>query len=374
MLDTLTQLGLFFKYSPKRSRRLEEAVTKANSTRPKSEQISKSKFHVFCETRWVEKQTTLRDFSSMYEPIVECLEAIGQLESGWDTKAVTDAYGLLKKITDSTFIVCFQTVLHMFGYVIGISSKLQGTSLDIIQAYEMVTHVKTSVSEARNADYKDVYTKASTMAQKAGLDSLQMPRRCGRQTQRSNVPADNVEQYYERAVFLPFVDSMSQQPNLRFNTMTQQACLAFCLLPNNIASATQESMLALLDFYRDDMPQPDMFAQEVQLWKQTWRNTENKPSTIVETLTETCQHMYPNISKVLTLLLLTSVTSAGVERSNSSLKFIKNPHRSTMGQSRFNALMLLFIHRDIKLDIEEIVNIYARKYPRRMLLIDPLCE
>lgn len=262
----------------------------------------------------------------------------------------------------------------MFGYVIGISSKLQGTSLDIIQAYEMVTHVKTSVSEARNTDYKDVYTKASTMAQKAGLDSLQMPRRCGRQTQRSNVPADNVEQYYERAVFLPFVDSMSQQLNLRFNTMTQQACLAFCLLPNNIASATQESMLALLDFYRDDMPQPDMFAQEVQLWKQTWRNTENKPSTIVETLTETCQHMYPNISKVLTLLLLTSVTSAGVERSNSSLKFIKNPHRSTMGQSRFNALMLLFIHRDIKLDIEEIVNIYARKYPRRMLLIDPLCE
>ncbi|XP_052809413.1 52 kDa repressor of the inhibitor of the protein kinase-like [Mya arenaria] len=374
MLDTLTQLGLFFKYSPKRSRRLEEAVTEANSTRPKSEQISKSKFHVFCETRWVEKQTTLRDFSSMYEPIVECLEAIGQLESGWDTKAVTDAYGLLKKITDSTFIVCFQTVLHTFGYVIGISSKLQGTSLDIIQAYEMVTHVKTSVSEARNTDYKDVYTKASTMAQKAGLDSLQMPRRCGRQTQRSNVPADNVEQYSERAVFLPFVDSMSQQLNLRFNTMTQQACLAFCLLPNNIASATQESMLALLDFYRDDMPQPDMFAQEVQLWKQTWRNTENKPSTIVETLTETCQHMYPNISKVLTLLLLTSVTSAGVERSNSSLKFIKNPHRSTMGQSRFNALMLLFIHRDIKLDIEEIVNIYARKYPRRMLLIDPLCE
>ncbi|WAR24223.1 P52K-like protein [Mya arenaria] len=140
------------------------------------------------------------------------------------------------------------------------------------------------------------------------------------------------------------------------------------------ASATQESMLALLDFYRDDMPQPDMFVQEVQLWKQTWRNTENKPSTIVETLTETCQHMYPNISKVLTLLLLTSVTSAGVERSNSSWKFIKNPHRSTMGQSRFNALMLLFIHRDIKLDIEEIVNIYARKYPRRMLLIDPLCE
>ncbi|WAR05158.1 hypothetical protein MAR_020527 [Mya arenaria] len=60
-------------------------------------------------------------------------EAIGQTETGWDTKATTDAYGLLKRITDSGFIMCFHTVLHMFGYESGLSSKLQGSTLGIIE-------------------------------------------------------------------------------------------------------------------------------------------------------------------------------------------------------------------------------------------------
>ena len=98
MLDTLKQLRLFFKYSPKRSRRLEVAVDEVNQKRCKSDQISKAKFSMFCETRWVEKHTTLQDFHIMYEPLLNCLEAISCLESHWDAKAVTDAYGMMKRI------------------------------------------------------------------------------------------------------------------------------------------------------------------------------------------------------------------------------------------------------------------------------------
>ena len=75
----------------------------------------KIKFHVFCETRWVEKHTTVQDSNQMFEPVLECLKAIGGLETVWQTEAVTDADGLLMKITESNFIMCFQTVLHMFG-------------------------------------------------------------------------------------------------------------------------------------------------------------------------------------------------------------------------------------------------------------------
>ena len=73
----------------------------------------------------------------MYESIVSCLEAIISNEGHhWDRKAIIDANGLLTKITDSTFIVSFQTELHnVFGYVKGLSSKLQGSSLDIVEAY-----------------------------------------------------------------------------------------------------------------------------------------------------------------------------------------------------------------------------------------------
>ena len=45
-----------------------------------------------------------------------------------------------------------------------------------------------------------------------------------------------------------------------------------------------------------------------------------------------------------------------------------------MGEERLNALSLLYIQRDIFLDYEKIIDIYASKYPRRMLLINPLNE
>ena len=96
ILDTLKQLGLFFKYSPKRSRRLEAAVEEVNKGRIKEDYIQKPKLGVFCETRWVEKHTTLNDFDLMYEPLLVCLEAIGSLASSWDSKVVCEAYGLMK--------------------------------------------------------------------------------------------------------------------------------------------------------------------------------------------------------------------------------------------------------------------------------------
>ena len=146
MLDSLKQLGIFFKSSPKRSRRLETAVDHVNINRQKNDKITKTKFKVFCETRWTEKHTTLESFTVMYEAIVSCLEAISSNEGHrWDRKAIIDANGLLTKITDSTFIVSFQTVHHFFGYVKGLSNKLQGSSLDMVEGYKMIDSVKAVI-------------------------------------------------------------------------------------------------------------------------------------------------------------------------------------------------------------------------------------
>ena len=45
-----------------------------------------------------------------------------------------------------------------------------------------------------------------------------------------------------------------------------------------------------------------------------------------------------------------------------------------MGEERLNALSLVYIHRDIFLNYDKIIDIYASKYPRRMLLLNPLSE
>jgi len=70
--------------------------------------------------------------------------------------------------------------------------------------------------------------------------------------------------------------------------------------------------------------------------------------------------------------MLTPITTCTVERSNSSLRFVKTVYPSNMGQERLNALLLLFIYRDIELNYEKVVDIFGRRNNRRMLLINPL--
>ena len=66
--------------------------------------------------------------------------------------------------------------------------------------------------------------------------------------------------------------------------------------------------------------------------------------------------MFPNIRKIYIMLLLTSVTGSSVLRANSSLRFVKTLFRSTMGSTRFNALVLMFIHTDVELNYDKIID------------------
>lgn len=43
-----------------------------------------------------------------------------------------------------------------------------------------------------------------------------------------------------------------------------------------------------------------------------------------------------------------------------------------MGEDRFNALMLMYSHHDIELNLDTIIDMYARNHNRRMLLENPL--
>ena len=62
MLDSLKQLGIFFKDSPKRCHRFEDCVEQHNATLPQNKKITKKRFKMFCETRWVEKTLYLKTF------------------------------------------------------------------------------------------------------------------------------------------------------------------------------------------------------------------------------------------------------------------------------------------------------------------------
>lgn len=73
----------------------------------------------------------------------------------------------------------------------------------------MLECVRTVITSTREDE--DVYNSVFEAATKVSAVSdhvLSIPRRCGRQTQRNNVPGDTPKDYFRRAIYLPFLDMM----------------------------------------------------------------------------------------------------------------------------------------------------------------------
>ena len=124
------------------------------------------------------------------------------------------------------------------------------------------------------------------------------------------------------------------------------------------------------------MPHPTNFDQEIQLWKCYWSTERTKVDAITSTLEHLSEkkisQMFANITKILTNFLTAASTSATLETANPSQRYIKTDFRNSMTEYRFSALILMYVHRDTKLDREKIIDRYAAKYPRRMSLLNPL--
>ena len=111
--------------------------------------------------------------------------------------------------------------------------------------------------------------------------------------------------------------------------------------------------------------------QEANLRQTHWTRSKENAGTIAETLHHPSSYteMFLNVIKVFQLFLLTLTSAPSVEQFNASLRFVRNRMRSSMGEDRFNDLVLLHKQKDIELDIEEIFDTFAKKHPRKMLLL-----
>ena len=192
------------------------------------------------------------------------------------------------------------------------------------------------------------------MARLAGLEDLAVPRKSGRQTTRNNVPASTANEHFKRSIFIPVLDCFLPEFNSRFTTLASQAALALNIIPAPVEHLTTQTISSIYDRFGTDLDSTKTsFEQKATVWKTHWARSKEKPGIIAETLHHplSCIQMFPNVIKVLQLFLLTSIFGASVELSNSSLRLVKIRMCSSMGEDRFNALMLLYEQKDIELDL-----------------------
>ena len=99
-------------------------------------------------------------------------------------------------------------------------------------------------------------------------------------------------------------------------------------------------------------------------------NDQLKPVSIEETLQNVNHDLYPNIALCLRILLCMPVTTSSAERAFSTMGRVKTYLRSTMTTDRLSGLGLMTIYRKkaSKLDLDEVIDVFARKKDRKLEL------
>ena len=216
MLGVLEQVCLFFIMSPKRHGELAghignlpEGVTR------------RTKLVNICKTRSIARIESFETFLSVAPAVVQTFEVIST-DNTWNTESSTRATSLLLSITQFEFLMAIVVVEACLGYIKGLTVALQSRSTDICTAYReasIVMRVLTDVRENVNQNHNQWYKSAVDLSAQINGSPPSMPRRCGRQSQRDNVPAQTPEEYYKRSLTIPFLDHMLSHLETRFSHM-----------------------------------------------------------------------------------------------------------------------------------------------------------
>ena len=95
---------------------------------------------------------------------------------------------------------------------------------------------------------------------------------------------------------------------------------------------------------------------------------EARPSTPAAAIRECDSTLYPNLYVLLQIACTLPFTSCECERSASTLRRLNNYMRASMGKSRLSSLALLHIHYNHQINLEQVVDVFSNKHPRRMEL------
>lgn len=150
----------------------------------------------------------------------------------------------------------------------------------------------------------------------------------------------------------------------------------FYVLPSNFLHCKsvdwKTEFMKFMHEYKDDMPNFRTIHAELELWETTWKNGFQKVQydNVAETLKNCNQLAFPNIFVALKILAVVPVTTCECERSVSALRRMKTWLRSTMSNERLNGLAMMHISDDITVDVEDVINSFARQHPTRMQFVD----
>jgi len=355
-MGTLSTIYDFFN-TPKRQNVLQSIIDKhSNNDRTK-------KLKQLCATRWVDRHNSVFAFVELFDSVIEALNEI----SVWhNNEAAIKAKQYMCSINDVEFIISLLCMKNMFSLTLPLCKMLQAKHLDLLQAINLADDVMTELKILRrkaNSEFQKIFNDVLCHLQLYDLE-IKIPRRYTKQIQRCNVETDSPEEYYRISIFIPLLDHFINQLDIRFLSHRTILKGFNSILPTNQKSEINiEDLKHLIDFYSEDpdIAPYDEIIPEARLWRRRLNSEKFLPSNAIDALNICNPLIYANIHKYLLILAVLPVSSCTSERSFSTLRRLKTYLRNSISNDRLNGLALLYIHRHLTPNVNDIVNELCKK-------------
>ena len=335
-----------------------------------------------CRTRWVERHDAFEIMIDLLEPVIATLESMSTSPDEYNRDTVKDATGLLRAATQLGFIIALIIAKELLSYIKPITISLQRSHTDIVNAFGHVNAKIASLKDVRErigTFHGTWFEKAAQLAEQLEVPVC-MPRLCGLQRNRNNVPVTDPEGYYRAVITIPFVDHLVTELETRFSQHQKTVISASSLVPKILLTKDLEQHLRgcqdVFTLYRDLLPSPESLEAEIHTWLIFWKvkclSLKDIPSSPLQALKDCDITFYPNIHILLRIFCTLPITSCECERSFSTMRRLKTYLRSTRVEMRLTNLALMYTHRAVGLNTGDIINEFTRRNQRRMELGDVL--
>ena len=274
MLGTVSQLSVFFTASALRVLTLEKVVDELGGD-------SATRLKPDCKTRWVERHDSVKVVRDLYKFI---LEALRRIQVSGDAQASGSASCFEAGMLRGDFIITLEMVATIMTHTRWLSEYLQSPEIDLGQAMTKVHVVLSLIQELRdNAEesFHPIFAAAEATAREVGA-SIIMPRIVGRQAHRSNIMAQNAEEYFLRNAYIPYLDHIILEMTKRFDERLSTVMPLLGIIPSQLGKYSDEEIIRAASFYETDLPATSdlEMKSELALWRCKWRNNEVKKITL----------------------------------------------------------------------------------------------
>ena len=260
---------IYFNTSPKRENLLIHMVEQKRFSEERKKVLIG-----LCQTRWSERDVSYERFYLALPFIVETFEVINGTHTeldefeeiyikGWDAKSKVEATQFLNSLTKFEFVIGMIALYRLLHPVAGITQKLQGRTIDVIDAYQNVNTCIEDIQLLReNVDQESdvIFKQAVRMADQLNVEP-NIPRVAKKQIYRDNVPANSPEEYYKRALVIPIVDTFISEMTYRFNNFICKAAKLLILTPSVLCSEKFKENVdisPILEEYGEDLINRDV--------------------------------------------------------------------------------------------------------------------